>query len=238
MSTDHDRQPDGPPTTLARSRWSRHRLAVGTAGVAAILGAGAYLVTDRIVNDADRTAAREVPVTVLPGGPAETPGTPSADPATASPEPTVSATETSAAPIPSAVAEEIKEARRKMAEDGVAVQRPIVPKVVKPAEDVKVTEKGSLKKGGILRVVTARGDLTDQRELRYVAGGVTEHRDIPCSQTFRFSTNPTPKKRDNLLMCWRTTAEKSVLAIVVDPGGHPSPDKAVDALQKAWRQMR
>jgi hypothetical protein len=38
-------------------------------------------------------------------------------------------------------------------------------------------------------------------------------------------------------MCWRTTATKSVVAIVVDPKGKPSRDKALAAIEQKWRSM-
>ncbi|MDI6101619.1 hypothetical protein QLQ12_23645 [Actinoplanes sp. NEAU-A12] len=143
----------------------------------------------------------------------------------------------SGSPLPEKVVEGIKEARRKMAEDGVKRMPALPQKAIPPDADFQRTTKGSLKEGGILRLLTARSDLTGQQELAGVAGGVTKYRNVPCSQTFKFSTNPAPRKRPNLLMCWRTTPKKSVVAIVVDPGGNPSREKAVRALEKKWRAM-
>ncbi|MFC7527654.1 hypothetical protein [Actinoplanes sp. GCM10030250] len=229
---------------MTRTRWSRGRIATGTAGLAAILGVGAYLVTDNVVNNEQNTAGQEVrqiaPVATDPATPAATDAspTPSAQPSSAGSSSPVPTADASGSPLPSEVVEEIREARRKMAEDGVPIKPPVVPKAAAAAAPpVEMTTKGSLKEGGIIRTLTARGDLTGQRELAYVAGGVKEYRGVSCSQTFQFSTNPKPEKKDNLVMCWRTSAKKSVAVMVVDPKGKPSKDKAVDAIEKNWRSM-
>jgi len=226
--------------TSRRPSRRRTRAAVGAAGLAAVLGGGAYLATSMIANDkstvAPQTRAAE-PIVVASSPAAE----PEAAAPTAAASASVSAAAASASAAAASIAPEVRRkidaARKKMAEDGVEIQRPVPPKTTAKANDVKVTTKGSLKEGGIVRMVTAREDLTGQRELAWVAGGVQKFRDVPCSQTFQFSTNPTPEKKANLLMCWRTSAKKSVVAIVVDPKGHPSRDKAVNALEKTWRTM-
>lgn len=228
--SDEDRQRGG----TARGWWARHRRATaGVAGLAGVLGTGAYVLTAQVTTDRTTTTSRDAAigaVATASAGPSGTPVPPNSS--------TPPAAETSASPIPSKVVEEIKEARRKMADDGVPVKRPAVPKATATADDVRVATKGSLSEGGIVRMVTARGDLTGQRELAWVAGGVAEYRNVPCSQTIRFSTSSRPEKKPNLLVCWRTSAKKSVVAIVVDPKGHPSREKAVDALEQKWRNMR
>lgn len=230
MSEEHDRRPGGKPAAGRNSRPSRGRLAVGAVGLAAVLGVGAYTITSEVV-DSGRTEAQDI--RVIGPAPSGDPGSP--DPAVStSPAPSVNS---SASALPREVVEKIIEARKKMAKDGVGVQRALPETVGTNAAEVERTTKGSLKEGGIVRVVTARGDLSGHGELAAVAGAVKEHRNVPCSQTFRFSSSAVPTKKDNLLMCWRTTASKSVVAIVVDPKGHPSRDKAVDALEKKWRSM-
>jgi hypothetical protein len=244
MSTEHEHRPEGGPAPLVRPRMNCTRLAVGTAGLAAVLGAGAYVVTSQIVDEPETTVAQEVaPIAPTVDRTNATPdvtssaGAPS--PASASPSISpVPTTDASGRPIPSHVVEEIKEARRKMAKDGVPVKPPILPKVAaKPVSDVKRTTTGSIQKGGIVRVITARGDLSGQEELAYVAGGVWKEGKASCTQTFQFSTNPAPGKRDNLLMCWRTDPEKSVIAMVVDPKGDPSENKALKVLADNWRSL-
>ncbi|MEU4163756.1 hypothetical protein [Actinoplanes sp. NPDC026670] len=238
MSEEVNHQPEQVQRPLSRSRWGRGRIAAGTAGLAALLGVGAYVITGQIVADDEQT---QVAQEIRRIGPA---GTGSATPsASSAPQASESATGTSASPtasptpVPSEVVEEIKEARRKMAAEGVPVKPPVKPKVAQATADVDISDKGTLKEGGIVRIMSSRSDLTGQRELAYVAGGIFKYRKASCSQTFQFSTNPSPAKRDNLLMCWRTSDDKSVVAMVVDPKGHPSREKALDALEKKWRDM-
>ncbi len=104
-------------------------------------------------------------------------------------------------------------------------------------DSVEQTEQGSFKSGGTLRVVSARGNLSGQRELKWVAGGVEPYRNASCTQRFRLGNEEKPARKANLLLCWRTGAEKSVIAVLVDPNGKPSKAKAVRALDKKWRSM-
>lgn len=224
----------------SRRRGRRRTLtAVGAAGLAAALGGGAYLVTSMIADDKSTVApqTRAAEPLMVASSPAAEPEAAAPAAAASASVPATAASASAAASIAQDVRKQIDAARKKMAEDGVEIQRPVPPKTTAKANDVKVTTQGSLKEGGIVRMVTAREDLTGQRELAWVAGGVKKYRGVPCSQTFQFSTNPAPEKKPNLLMCWRTSAGKSVVAIVVDPKGHPSRDKAVDALEKQWRAM-
>lgn len=99
------------------------------------------------------------------------------------------------------------------------------------------TQRGSLKSGGIVRVVSARSDLSGQGELQWVAGGVEPYRNAECTQRFQLGNEPKPARKPNLLLCWRTSAKKSVIAVLVDPKGKPSKAKAVGELDKKWRAM-
>lgn len=218
-------------------------MAIGVTALAALLGAGAYIITDHVTQN--RAEPAEVGALAVPDAsamPETVAASGSAGASSAAPQPSGSASagasaSASAEVISPEVLKSIEAAREQMRKEGVEIQRPVVPKATTTAADIQMTTKGSLKEGGIVRMITARGDLTGQRELAYVAGGVAKHRNVPCTQTFKFSTNPAPAKRANLLMCWRTSAKKSVIAMVVDPKGHPSRDKAVDAIAEKWRSM-
>jgi hypothetical protein len=237
--TDDDRnREDGvnQPTTDPVRRRNR-QIAIGAVGLAAVLSTGAYFVTDRLTDkDTSTTDVRALapvvasesarPASVAPsGGPS--PSASLAAPASAA---------ASTMAITPEIRKQIDDARKKMAQDGVAVKRP-VSAASREVADLTSTTEGSLDKGGIVRMVTARGDLTGQQELAWVAGGTKKHRGVPCSQTVRFSADAAPQKKANLLICWRTSAKKSVISVVVDPKGHPSSDKAVDALEEKWRSM-
>ena len=210
-----------------RPSWTGTRIAVGVVSLAALLGTGAYVITDRL------TPHRDTVTDVGALAPAPAPGHTSTT--TASPAPASALG--SAASISPEVAAEIKKAREKAAKDGVPLIRPKPAQSTRAVTGLMRTTKGTLNEGGIVRVVSARSDLTGQQELAWVAGGVTTYGGAECSQTFRFSSSPAPVKRPNLLLCWRTSAKKSVVAIVVDPKGKPSKAKAVDLLEKKWRSM-
>jgi len=239
MTIDDESRPADEEVAPGRGLTSRARFAIAAVGLAAGLGAGAYVITDNLVNRSATTTEIGALAPQSPDGGAAS-GTPAPSVTSASVEsPQVSPSSQSVAQsISPEVVKKIREAREKMAKDGVKVDHPAAPQAAQATSDVSMSTTGSLKEGGILRVVAAREDLTGQRELAYVAGGLMRHRGVLCSQTFKFSTNPAPRKRPNLVMCWRTSADRSVITMVVDPKGHPSPDKAVNALEKKWRSMK
>jgi hypothetical protein len=220
------------------------RIAIGATAVAAALGAGTFVLTDRLTKNP--ASSMEVGAPARPGAvaspasgapPVSASGSASAaPPMSASAIPQVSAS-ASAVPIPKAVRKKIVEEREKSAKDGVKVTRPL-PGPTRSAVALKRSTVGTLSGGGIVRVVTARSDLTGQEELAWVAGGVTKHGDADCSQTFRFSANAKPMKRPNMLLCWKTSPTKSVVAISVAPQGSPSRDQAVAELDKKWKSLK
>jgi hypothetical protein len=128
----------------------------------------------------------------------------------------------------------IEKARQDGEKHGIKVTRPL-PQPATTVAGIQQADSGRL--GGTVRVVSAPGDLTGQRELTWVAGGVSKYKGYDCSQTFKFNTNPVPTRKPNLLMCWRTSAQKSVIAVVVDAKGHPSKDKALAAISQRWNSM-
>lgn len=245
MTTDDHESKAGARAQATRGRpaWSRARIATGAAGLAVVLGAGAYAITDELTKnptppDAAAPAASAQPnawadeVSPQPlWSPSAAGGSPSSVP---SPAATVKPTPS----IPASVAARIKQAREDMAKHGVSIKRaPAAPATVAPVVGLARTTTGSLSKGGIVRVVSARSDLTGQQELAWVSGGVTAFGDDKCSQTFKLSNDPEPQEKPNLLLCWRTSAEKSVVAVVVDPKGHPSRSDALTELHKKWQSM-
>lgn len=226
------------------SRRHRRRAVVGTAGLTAVLGSGAYLTTTWIVNDDSRpVATTEAVGTATPESTAARPAsagvttTPSrAVPSSAAPE---TGTTGRAAPEPSRYAppeQRVDAARKAAAENGVDLMHPVVPggAASGPAVDTQVRTTGSVKEGGTMRVITAHGDLTGTRELSWVAGGVTEHGGVRCSQTIKLANEATPERRRNLLICWRTSAKRSVVTVTVDLGGKPSKARSVEVIEREW----
>jgi hypothetical protein len=223
-------------------RSGRKQAIAGVAGLAAVLGGGAFFATDALTRGSGSIA----PDTraLAPVAPS---ASSSASAAQSSPKPSsrapavgVSRTSTpSAQARPKTAAERVAAARSAAAKDGVPVQRP-VPQATAAAvvEDLTVTESGSLRRDrGTLRVVSARGDLAGQRELAWVADGGYAVGDARCSQTFRFANNATPARKANLLVCWRTSAGKSVYTVTVNLDGRPSKRDSVAALDQEWNRL-
>ena len=224
-----------------RLRASRRRKqAVGVVGVAAILGGGAFLVTDQLTDSADTVVndtgalaplqSAAAPVSVTPSVPATTPGkvvaAPSKAPSSADPTPKTSAQRIAAA--------------RAAAEAGKPVRRPIPPEnggAVAAAEDVTVTNSGSLKDGGTMRVVSAMQDLSGQRELRWAADDGEVVGDARCTQNFVFSSGSPAKERPTMLLCWRTSDARSVITVAVSASGRPSKAISVAELDERWAKL-
>jgi hypothetical protein len=236
------------PDAARRSR-RRKQAAVGAVGLAAVLGGGAFVVTEAVTRDSgapEPAALAPQPAATSATRPSATPS--SATPSSATPSKKASrppAVTVSRTPSPSAstqtktAAERVAAARSAAARDGVKLQRPL-PAATAAGEmaDVTVTDSGSLRDdGGTLRVVSARGDLTGHQELGWVANDGDPVGSARCSQTFRFAGNTKPARKPNLLVCWRTSASKSVYTVTVDLDGHPSKKDSVAALGKRWNAM-
>lgn len=226
------------PDAVRRSR-RRKQAAVGAVGLAAVLGGGAFLVTEAVTRD----SGAPVPEALAPRAPASSVGTP-VTPSKKAPSSRPPAVSVSRTPSPSAsartksAAERVAAARSAAAKDGVKVQRPLPAATVAGAlEDLTVTDSGSLRDGGTLRVVSARGDLTGYKELGWVADDGDPVGPATCSQTFRFANSAKPARKPNLLVCWRTSGTKSVYTVTVDLDGHPSKRDSAAALTKRWNAM-
>jgi hypothetical protein len=202
----------------------RRQIAIGAAGVTALLGAGAYVVTARVTDHAD-TASNRAPAPAVDAAPSElssgaadsVPGGPSA------------ATSMS-------VEDRIKAARSAAARDGHPVQRALTTAPgVKPAIGMK--EWNEPVENGTLRIVTAKSDLTGQGELLWPADEGKPFGDALCTQNFRFSNNAKPAIRPNLLVCWRTSAHRSVVTVLVDQSGKPSRAKSVGVIDREWAKL-
>ena len=225
----------------ARRSRRRKQAVVGVAGVAAVLGGGAFFVTQAMT--AKQAIAPDVASAPLaPGGSAS--GSPPAGPLSApgSRAPAAKVSRTASPPAsagPMTAEDRVRAARSAAAKNGVSVQRPLPgPPMQAAAADLAVTDSGSLKRDrGTLRVVSARGDLTGQRELAWVAGEGTPAGAATCTQTFRFANNAKPARKPNLLICWRTSAGKSVYTVMVDLDGRPSTKDSVAALAKQWSKL-
>jgi hypothetical protein len=226
----------------ARRARRRKQAAVGAVGLAAILGGGAFFLTEArhgatIVRDTGAqgsiagSPAPSSPPPAAPARPATTrPRTPGADRqrASASPSPSKSLS----------AAQRIAAARAAAAKDGIPVERPLVAQGLPGATGpVTETNTGSLASGGTMRVISARYDLTGQRELLWAADGGSPVGDARCTQNFHFTNARKPRIRPTMLMCWRTSAAKSVVTVAVVKQGRPAAATSVAALDAEWARL-
>lgn len=234
------------PAVTRRSR--RTRVVAGAVGLAGLLGGGTYVAVARLAPTASETRTHDVGA--LPPA-ATTTDAPSVPPTAAvrhsgaGLRPKAGQQPTTAAPVTSeayrTAAEQVAAARAAAAKDGVRVVHPPVsaasPAAVAAAAAAHVENLGSLKQGSTMRVITAKMDLTGLREQGWVAGGVTAHGPASCSQTFRFGNEQKAAIKPTLLVCWRTSAHKSVITVAVDTKGHPSVAKSITTIDERWRKM-
>jgi len=220
----------------------RKQVLLGVAGLAAVLGAGAYVITAQVLDHRDATTTGDTGALAPMITPAS--ATPSVDlssapPATASASASVSAAPPSATPSPSrssSVDEQIRKAREKAAKDGYPLQRALT--AGPHAESGPVSERSEPRPGGgSLRVITAKFDLSGQRELLWAADRGKAVGDSHCTQNFRFSNNTKPAIRPNLLLCWRTSADRSVATVLVDQKGKPSAAESVQIINREWAKL-
>jgi len=225
----------------------KRRVAVaGVVALAALLGGGAYLITAKVTDgqhtDAGDTGAL-VPIVTPASGDTTATGQPT--PVTASPKPTISTKQavkqslSPSPPIPTesmSVEEQIKAARERAAREGHPLQPALTtaPGIV-AAEAVQ--ERNVARPDGSLRIVTARSDLTGQRELLWAADQGKRYGDVTCTQNFHFSNNNKPAVRPTMLLCWRTSDRKSVATVLVDRDGKPSTAESARIIAEEWAKL-
>ncbi|MFF5079104.1 hypothetical protein ACFY36_18770 [Actinoplanes sp. NPDC000266] len=235
-----------PDRQQQRRKQRAKQAVVGVAGLA-VLGAGAYFVTTQVTDRNATTETRDAGAMAPLASPAT--GTPPS----ASPEPTAEADtvaptkgaiKQTTSPAPSSadasameekVKQEIKEAREKAAKDGYSVKRPVTADNKLPSGPVNARDVPS--EHGNLRVVSARYDLSGQRELLWAGDKGEKVGDMTCTQKFKFSNNLKASHKDNMLMCWRTTATKSVVTVIVDRTGKPSKAESAEAIKQEWAKL-
>lgn len=216
----------------ARRSRRRTQAVVGVAGLAAVLGGGAFVVTEAVTARTDRIASGPaIPPTVVSRPPA-TSGTPSSGGWSRA------ARSAAAAAQSPARAANIDAVRGSAARARDNVKRAPAPQTLNAlTAPVTVTQTGSLKKGAILRVVSARQDLTGLKELAWAADQGAPVGDARCTQRFRFVAGAPPAEKPSLLLCWRTSATKSVYTVAVAATGRPPAATSVAAIDARWTTL-
>lgn len=88
-----------------------------------------------------------------------------------------------------------------------------------------------------MRVVAARSNLVGQRELAWVADAGEPVGDARCTQNFKIGPGGKPRVRPTMLICWRTSPQRSVYTVLVDIEHPPSKQASVAALDEAWAKL-
>jgi hypothetical protein len=244
MTDDQDEGTYASVAALAAARRSRRRkqAVVAAAGLAAVLGGGAFLVTE--ATTAEEAITPEAAVRPV-APPADASPTPSLVPVPSKlAQPALSAATAARTPSPAAseadgVAKRIADARASAAAAGFPLQRPLPAAPGSATGAVTVTNSGSLQHDGAsMRIVTARHDLTGQEELALAADAGVPVGDVHCTQNFRFSTDATAHERPTMLLCWHTSAAKSVVTLAVVRQGRPSKAVSAAAIDKQWAKLK
>jgi hypothetical protein len=212
----------------------RTKALVGIACLA-VLGGGAFLITDEVSGD-HATTVTTGSGTLEPSATSTT-APKIADPSDGAPLPST----TSAPAREKSLGERLATARSANARAGTEVRRPLPPQngtAMVAADELTVTKSGSLvKDGATLQVVSARHDLTGQRELSWAADDGRAVDKVRCTQNFRFSAGTPAVEKPMLLLCWRVSAARSVYTIAVTVKGRPSTAVSAAAINRRWAKL-
>ncbi len=235
-----------PESGTMRGSRQRKQVVVSAAGLVVILGVGAVVLQQ--AHDDGNQAAQDG------AAPAASSSTPSAadriglSPAplgshlpTASPTAKAEIVSPRATPrslTTSGIITSLRAQASRAAKDGSQVRRPRTGPFRVADQDLHTTESGSLAEmGWTMKVVSARQDLTGQRELLYVADPGEVVGDARCTQKVTASPDVPPQVRPTLLLCWRLSAKKSVYTVLIDMKKRPSRQKSVAAIDEAWSNL-
>lgn len=231
MSKSHDDRPGG--RSIRRLGRRRAGVAAGAVGLAAVLGAGVYLVSGRSDDGAGTprdpaalTGLEPVPdassAAVVSESPSSEPPATTTGPQAASPRPSGKRN----------VEQEIKTAREKAAKEGHPLQRALTAQGETAAQER--TEKTS---EGTVKVVTAKGDLTGQRELLLAADQGQPVGQARCTQRLKFANSAVSREMPTVLLCWRVSAKRSVVTFAVAKKGKPSAQASESIIDREWAKL-
>ncbi|WP_157437396.1 hypothetical protein [Actinoplanes subtropicus] len=237
---------------VRRMAGRRRAMAVGgVAGMAVLLGGGAYLVMSGPAGREATVAQDTRPLAPLRQSvsPPPTTGAPASAPTSASvstsPAPAASSggrTARTGSPAASedeaAVRKKIMAAREAAAKDGIPLQRPLTapPGAMRAADDTTETTT-PLPDGGVRRMVAARGDLSGDRLMLWAADDGTPVDGARCTQRFHFSGAAPAAVRPTMMLCWRLSDSRSVVVLTITRNGRPSATESAAEIDKQWRKL-
>lgn len=93
-------------------------------------------------------------------------------------------------------------------------------------------------RNGTVRVSSARFDLTGQSDLTLAADeGHAERDGVRCTNRVRFSPDEPAATRNSLLLCWRTSGDRSVVTMAVAARGRPDPEDSIGIIEQEWAAL-
>jgi hypothetical protein len=243
----HDDPSARQPGRTGRFPLNRTTVATGAVGLAVLLGGGAYLIG----SGRNGTTVTEDTGALSPVVPAVSPQQPATDPlpaasatsavATTSPTSPVTSPPAKRSPSPAkkvdgeAIRKEIAAARAAAEKEGHPLQRALTEAPGVQAADVSQRTEDT--KEGTIRVTSAKGDLSGQQEMLMAADDGHPVGDAQCTQNLRFSNAATARKIPTVLLCWRTSATRSVVTFAVAKKGKPSAASSVAVLDREWKKL-
>lgn len=242
---DDDRPGDDGVHPSTPARRSRGLVVAGVVGLAAVLGGGSYLITDHLRRGSDQSATTsigridsvETSETPSAAASAMASAEPSAAAGPASAAPTASQTPTAAPASPTDAAKvkkEIQAAREKAAKDGYPLQRPLDSK----REPVEADTRMEKYAGGTMRITTAKGDLTGQRDQLMAGDDGVPVDGSRCTSKLRFANADKPREMPTVVLCWHTSPTRSVVTMAVSSkGDKPSSATVAAVIAREWARL-
>ena len=93
------------------------------------------------------------------------------------------------------------------------------------------------REGTAIRVVSARADLTARRRVLGAADSGEQAGAARCTRNFRLAGEPESRIRPGVLLCWRTSAAKSVVTVATNARGRPSAASSVAVIDREWTDL-
>lgn len=251
---------DGVYRSEQRRVQRRKKIAVGVAGLAAILAGGGYALStwhsardDTVVGDTGALAP--VVPSASPSGPAPVSGPPSSvapaasvvpAPASRSASPRLSAARRSSRPTPTPVPATSSPApvatRAPDAEVAAAqVSRLLTAPRTAPSGGVSAAgetvlvanESGA--DGSAIRVLSAHYDLTAGGSPVGAADAGVRVGEARCTHNLR--VDGVRETRPGVLLCWRAAPDRSVVTVATRSGGGPVPATSARVIDRAWQRL-
>lgn len=198
----------------ARATSDGARIVAGSIGLALVLAAGFFLVTDE-VTDSDRS-----PGALAPLIPAVAPGVTTAGDGTR-PVPAIATSASSAPAVPGVQGRKAGTER--------AEPRPLAAAggpLAAVSTSTRTTAEGSI------RVTAAKADLAGRGDLLLAADGG----DGRCTRNLRIG-EASARVVPTMLLCWRTSATRSVITLATATRGRPSATASLAVLDREWARL-